>query len=83
MQNEIKTAIDASKKKVSVYEDAVKWSEPCTLRRVNWFANDETGVMYVREWDEKVGEWVDERPVERLSHVAQLLNRLQVMPNAK
>jgi len=68
-------------RKVSGYEDAMKQSKPCTLRKVNWFANDETGVMYVREWDERAGVWVNERAIVQLSRVAQLLDRLQVMPN--
>jgi hypothetical protein len=81
MQNETKTATDASKKKASKCVGDVKQSKPRTLRKVHWFANDETRVIYVREWDSENGMWANERAIERLSHVAQLLNQFQVMPN--
>lgn len=52
-----------------------------SILRVNWFADDKRGIMYVREWDTEQEIWTKERAIERLSHVAHLLNRLQVLPN--
>ncbi len=52
-------------------------------QKVNWFADDERGIMYVREWDADQDVWVSERAIHRLSQVAQILNRMQIMPNAE
>ncbi len=51
-------------------------------KKVNWFADDERGILYVRVWDADQGVWAREMVILRLSQVAQLLDRMQIMPNA-